>query len=328
MIAGMRAPQLSAVDLNLLPALAALLNERSVSRAAESVGLSQSAMSRSLARLRRTLGDKLLVRADGGYQLTPAAEQLVDRLDDLLPRLHEMFLDAEYRPAAATREFRLAGTDAAVALFGPPVVGAIRDAAPRSTVRFLPWHSGIARDLAGSRIDLLFSGTRPAPPTTGRLLFTDEMVCVLDRDHPLAGKKSLTMDQYLRCDHLVLDVDEGAQPSVDAVLSARGRVRRASLVVPYHAVAPALLGGTDLVLSMPATMVGDFVAMHRPRLSVLRAPADIRPVPHYLSWHVRQQHNKGHLWLRDKVFSAVQGSGAADRPLHSIRTAAPSTMSS
>lgn len=305
MLSGMRAPQLANVDLNLLPALAALLSERSVSRAAVTVGLSQSAMSRSLARLRRVLDDQLLVRGADGYQLTPAAEQLRTQVDEVLPRLHEMFLNREYQPSTATREFRMAGSDYALATFGPTVFAAVLAAAPLASVRFLPWHTTIVRDLTDGGVDLLFHGMHLADPIRSRLLFTDQMVCVVHRDHPLSKRKSLTIDQYLGCNHLVIDIVDGTQPSIDTVLLAHGRSRRAGLTVPYHATAPAALFGTDLVLSIPTRVITNFVDGHSPELVVLRAPVEIRALPYFMSWHSRQEYNKGHEWLRGLTLNAI-----------------------
>ena len=302
----MRRVQLTSVDLNLVPMLAALLGERSVTRAAATVGLSQSAMSRALARLRRLLDDELLVRGGDGYELTPVAEELLLQLGEVVPRLHRMFLDREYDPAAATREFRMAGDDEALATFGAAVSAAVLAAAPGASLRFLPWHSRIARELVESRIDLLFHGTRLDHPITSRLLLSDETVCVVDRGHPLAGATSLTMEQYLGCDHLVIDVVDGTQPSIDAVLAAHGRVRRARLTLPHHSAAPAAVIGTDLVLSVPSRLLTE-----TPELRVLRAPADVRDLPRFVSWHSRQDHNKGHRWLRETAIGAITGARPA-----------------
>ena len=130
--------QLSRVDLNLLPALAALLDERSVSRAADAVGLSQSAMSRALGRLRRLLKDDLLVRNGDGYHLTPAATTLRVQLAEVMPHLQSMFLGRDFDPATETRQFRLAGSDYAVTTFGSAVFTLLLAQAPRASIRFHP----------------------------------------------------------------------------------------------------------------------------------------------------------------------------------------------
>ena len=298
--------QLSRVDLNLLPALAMLLEERSVSRAATAVGLSQSAMSRSLARLRRLLEDELLVRSAEGYRLTPAAEQIRAQLDDVLPRLQEVFLDREFDPATETRQFCMTGSDYAVTTFGATVFSRVLAAAPNTSVRFMPWHGKVVQQLHDGGLDLVFSGMHLQEPIKSRLLFTDQMVCVVHRSHPLSKQESITLDEYLTCNHLVIDITDGTQPSIDQVLAAHGTPRRASLTMPFHATAPAALIATQLVMSIPSQVLVHYVVGHGPELCVLPAPTEISPLPYYMSWHARVQHDKGHRWLRQEVLSAIE----------------------
>ncbi len=298
--------QLARVDLNLLPALAMLLEKRNVSRAAAAVGLSQSAMSRCLARLRRLLEDELLVRSGEGYRLTPAAEQIRAQLDDVLPRLQEMLLDREFDPATETRQFRMTGSDYAVTTFGATVFSRVLAAAPNTSVRFTPWHGKVVQQLHDGDLDLVFSGMHLQDPIKSRLLFTDQMVCVMHRSHPLSTQESITLDEYLTCHHLVIDITDGMQPSIDQVLAAHGTPRRASLTMPFHATAPAALIDTQLVLSIPSQVLVNYVVGHGPELCVLPAPPEISPLPYYMSWHARVQHDKGHQWLRQEVLSAIK----------------------
>ena len=299
--------QLSRVDLNLLPALAMLLEERSVSRAATAVGLSQSAMSRSLARLRRLLEDELLVRSgEGGYRLTPAAEHIRAQLDDVLPRLQEVLLDREFDPATETRQFCMTGSDYAVTTFGATVFSRVLAAAPNTSVRFLPWHGKVVQQLHDGGLDLVFSGMHLQEPIKSRLLFTDQMVCVVHRSHPLSKQESITLDEYLTCNHLVIDITDGLQPSIDGVLAAHGTPRRASLTMPFHSAAPSALIDTQLVLSIPALVLANYVVSHGPELCVLPAPPEISPLPYYMSWHARVHHDKGHRWLRQEVLGAIE----------------------
>src|SRR5438309_6361025 len=112
---------LEGVDLNLLPSLAALLEERHVTRAADRSGLSQPAMSRALARLRKLLDDQLLIRDGGGYVLTPRAERIQRQLADLMPRLETVFAAEVFDPATADEHYRIAATDYPLLLFLPQV---------------------------------------------------------------------------------------------------------------------------------------------------------------------------------------------------------------
>src|SRR5690349_6215811 len=156
--------QLSRVDLNLIPALAMLLDEQSVSRAAVAVGLSQSAMSRALQRLRRALDDDLLVRVNGGYRLTPAAEQLKVELSEILPRLSEMFLNRDFDPGREAREFRMSGSDYAITVFGTELFSKVVASAPNASLRFLPWHDNALHALSHGDVDVVFSGIHVRPP--------------------------------------------------------------------------------------------------------------------------------------------------------------------
>jgi DNA-binding transcriptional LysR family regulator len=297
--------QLSRVDLNLIPALAMLLDERSVSRAADAVGLSQSAMSRALQRLRRTLDDELLVRAGDGYRLTPAAERLKLELSELVPRLSDVFLNREFDPIRQSREFRIAGSDYAMSSFGTQLTSTVMSAAPNASLRFVAWHAHAMQALANGDVDIVFSGIHVAAPLRSELLFTDTMVAVVASDHPWCDTTSLGLDDYLAARHLVIDMKDGTQPSIDAVLSARGQRRTPGLTMPYHGTAPAALSGTDLVLSIPARALPDFVDRHGSTLQVLDLPADINSLPYYMSWHPRADHDEGHRWLRRQVVEAI-----------------------
>ncbi|WP_422743444.1 LysR family transcriptional regulator [Mycobacterium sp. WMMD1722] len=299
------------MDLNLIPALAMLLDERSVSRAAEAVGLSQSAMSRALQRLRRTLDDDLLVRADSGYRLTPAAEQLKVELNDIIPRLSEMFFNRDLDPAKEARAFRIAASDYAIAAFGSHLFTTVVSSAPNASLRFSPWHANAMAALSNGDVDVVFSGIHVRPPLRSELLFTDTMVAVVARDHPWRDHASVGLDDYLAARHLMIDMMDGMQPSIDAVLSARGEQRRPGLTMPYHGTAPAALPGTDLVLSIPARVLPDFVDRHREELRVLDLPTEVRALPYYMSWHPRADHDKGHRWLRRLVIGAVTALDAA-----------------
>jgi len=297
--------QLSRVDLNLIPALAMLLDERSVSRAADAVGLSQSAMSRALQRLRRTLDDELLVRANDGYRLTPGAEQLKIELSEIVPRLSEIFLNREFDPVREAREFRITGSDYAIAAFGTQVFSTVVSSAPNASLRFFPWHGNAMQTLSNGDVDLVFTGLHVRPPLRSELLFTDTMMAVVAHDHPWCDRTSLGLPDYLAARHLMIDMKDGLQPSIDAVLSARGERRRPGLTMPYHGTAPAALLGTDLVLSIPARMLPDFVYKYGVKLRVLDLPAEINALPYYMSWHPRVDHDRGHRWFRRLVVDAV-----------------------
>jgi DNA-binding transcriptional LysR family regulator len=299
----MHRAHLENVDLNLLPALFALLEERNISRAAERIGLSQSAMSRALQRLRRVLGDDLLVRATRDYRLTPRAERVRAQLATLVPELDQLFSGEQFDPAQLTRTVRVAGSDYATAVVGPALVRLAGSQAPRATVRFVPWHPRVFDDLALGDLDLAFFGAQPPSPLRTEELFTDRFVCVVARDHALAGRSSLTLDDYLGCRHVAIDVTAGTQPAIDRVLAARGTPREVASILPFHAVAPLTLPGTALMVTLPALLVPSLAG--RDELSVVPAPPEIETLSYRLAWHPRVDSDPGHRWLRDLIRTAA-----------------------
>ena len=214
----MRVAHIGRVDLNLLPALIALLEECHVSR----------------------------------------AEPIMDRLATAVPQLEDIFAGAEFDPSTTVLEIRVAGSDYTQAVVGPGLAGRIGAASPGSTLRFHPWHGEVLAELADGVVDLAFIGAQEPEYLRGEEVFTDRFVCVVAADHPLAGRRALGLADYLACRHLVIDVVDGRQPAIDRVLSARGTPRRAGLILPVHVTAPLTLPGTDLVLTLPARLAGHY----------------------------------------------------------------------
>jgi DNA-binding transcriptional LysR family regulator len=287
------------VDLNLLPPLIALLDEKQVSRAAQRVGLSQPAMSRALQRLRRALDDELLVRTADGYRLTPRAERIRAQLAAIVPRLNSLFAGDDFDPRETAQTFQLAGTDYAVNVFGPRLFQRIFSQSPHSTVRFHPWHDGVFAEIDRGDLDLVFFGAKAPAHLSSEQLFTDTFVCLLAPEHPLAQHPALDLKQYLQCQHLIIDTEKGEQPAVDRVLKRLGTPRTAALTVPFHALAPATLTGTRLVATMPSRLVTGLVDDSQVR--VLQAPPEIDTMSYYMAWHPRLDGDRGHSWLRDNV---------------------------
>ncbi|MFE9127257.1 LysR family transcriptional regulator [Streptomyces sp. NPDC007148] len=294
---------LGRVDLNLLMPLAALLQERHVSRAAQRVNLSQPAMSRALQRLREAFGDELLVRGPGGYELTPRGERIQRQLATVLPTLDSLFSDADFAPAAAAESFRLVGTDYSARILGPPLFQRLFQQSPRSTVNFQAWHDRVFDDLARGRTDVVFFGATPPPALHSEELFQDHFVCLMSADHPLSARPRLELDDYVRCSHVMVTVAEGDQVAIDRQLQALGTARTVSLTVPYHTAAPFALPGTQLVATLPWRIV----ARHAegPALRAVPAPAEIRDMTYSMSWHSRLDDDPAQRWLRETIRSVA-----------------------
>src|SRR3712207_4924913 len=192
-----RAPvNLASLDLNLLVSLDALLQQRSVTRAAAQMGLSQPALSASLARLRRHFDDELLTRFGNEYRLTPLAVQLKELARIALSGVERVFTaQPEFDPASSTREFTLLVSDYVTAILGDTVAALLAEEAPHTRLR-LSTHSPAAVDRGEQALlsaDLLFLPPGFLTGLSRRDLYRDEWVCVVAADNPVADV-GLTVD--------------------------------------------------------------------------------------------------------------------------------------
>lgn len=248
----MREVNLAALDLNLLPALEALLKRRNVSQAAQDVGLSQPAMSRALARLREVLGDVLLVRAPGGgYVLSARAEALSAKLPGMLDAVKEVFREPVFDPAKVERTIRIAGLDMHSILLAPTLMKRLAREAPGISIRIEGYGPDLVQRMETGRIDLAFAtSTAPLPPGTRSLaIANDRLALVMRRDHPLA-KRKWTIADYGRVDHVAISILGDPGSELDAQLAKAGVQRRIALVTPHFIAALAAVGGTDMVTTV------------------------------------------------------------------------------
>jgi DNA-binding transcriptional LysR family regulator len=289
---------LGAIDLNLLAPLAALLDERHVTRAAGRVGFSQPAMSRALRRLRVVLGDELLVRTATGYELTPKGVRLHSQLLGILPQLATIFQADSFDPSVAAEHFRIVGTDFAAMLLGPPLFKAVFRGSPRSTVNFISWHDTAFDELERGTIDLVFFGIAPPAGMRSEVLFEERFVCMLSDMHPLARNDRISLEQYLGCSHIVIEVVEG-QTVIERRLEMIGSPRTATLRIPYHTAAKVTVPGTMLVATLPER----FVRQHPtdPTVRVIPAPEEIETMSYSMAWHPRLDNDPAQRWLRDLI---------------------------
>jgi DNA-binding transcriptional LysR family regulator len=284
------------VDLNLLPPLVALLEERHVTRAADRLALSQPAMSRALQRLRRHFGDELLVRGPDGYSLTPRAERLRAQLATVITDLNQLFATETFDPATAAQSFRLAVSDYTFSALGPALVRQIMAESPNSTVICEPLDARSFDKLDAGTVDLVIYGRAAPDQYRTQHLFTDQFVCVVAAEHPLAQRKSMSLTQYLQWPHLNIDI---GQRGVDMLLEARSSPRRIAVAMPYHVLGTSILPGTELVLTIPARLASEFADPRRTR--ILDAPREFGDVHFYAAWHPRLDEDSSHSWLRGIV---------------------------
>lgn len=294
------------VDLNLLTPLVALLEERQVSRAAARVGLSQPAMSRALQRLRRVLDDPLLVRDPGGFRLTARGEEIYEQLTTVVPLLQNLLAPNEFDPRQSNQPINLAGSDYAVQVFGPDICAAVRTQSPASPVRFHNLRfDGIIDQIRSGAVDIgLYGGNLPTDLHTS-VLFVEEFVCVMASDHPLADHTALSLTDFLRYPHVVIDTADGTQTSVDLPLRELDRPRKAAVTVPYHCAAPPLLPGSDLIATLPARLHPAWDG--NVALRAVPAPTEVATMPYQMIWNRAFDNDRRHNWVRGVVRAAAAG---------------------
>lgn len=286
------------MDLNLLLALHALLEERSVTRAAARLGLTQSATSRALARLRSHLDDPVLVRGGAGMVPTPRAVALgpglrlaLEQLDVLVGASHA------FDPASATRTVHLATVDYAVAVLVPPLLAGVAREAPGVSVIVHPARVDTAAQLEAGGLDVAVTARRRAPAgIVWSALFEDRFVTVARRGHPRVGS-TLSLERFCQLGHVVVD-PEGRQgtSAVDDELGRMGRARRVVLRVPSFVAVPPVVAESDLVATLPERLARRFAEALG--LHIVKTPLALAPLRVALGWHERARHDPGHVWFR------------------------------
>lgn len=283
----MREVNLAGLDLNLIPALEALLRRRNVTHAAADVGLSQPAMSRALARLRDLQGDPLLVRTRSGYVLTPRALAIQPRLAQAMADLKGVFQAEAFDPGAVSRTVRLVAGDPQAILLLPGVMARLAIEAPRVEVRVEPYGPDILERLESGALDFVFAlaGTPLPPGAYSEAVAEDRLALAMRRGHPAAGRP-WTIADYGAWGHVGVAILGDGRSDLDALLAAQGVTRRIALVTPYFTAALAAIAGTDLVTTLSAALARRLAPAFD---LVLQAPpfADTRLRPTLVCSHIR-----------------------------------------
>jgi len=299
----MREVHLRNVDLNLLHALYALLEERHVSHAAKRSFLSQPAMSRALDRLRETFGDPLLVRTGRVYERTPRGERVLRELESIMGRLAAMVQGEEFYPARSQERFRVAMTDHGSAILLPALLERVRKAAPHATLEISAWRTRAYEDVVAGRIDLALSAEAVPPTLESEVIFNLDFVCLVGSTQPVR-KRRFTLKQYLQLPHALVETLGGQQTMVDRPLAQLGVKRRVALRLPFFLPAIFAIAKTDLVLTVPrklAKITGPIAG-----LRVVEPPREIKAFPYFMAWHSRLNTEPAHAWLRDQVRIAAR----------------------
>lgn len=305
---------LSSVDLNLLVALEALLEERSVTRAARRVGLSQPAMSNALARLRALFGDELLRREGVRMVLTERGTRLAPAVATALAGVRRVLAPPPaFDPARADLEFNIGLTDYAEALLMPAVAARLARVAPGIVLRGIRLDNlflAPETELAEGRFDLAlgFFGAAPAPHRgiLSAALWRDRNVCVSATRHPRLKGRTITEEQFLAERHAAVFYRSSGPGLMDAVLAGRGRSRRVTLYTPHFVSALAIVAASDLIAAAPerlARLYARWLPLRFRRLPVVFPEFEFSIV-----WRHNRHTDEALAWLRCQIIEAATAS--------------------
>ena len=296
----------SSIDLNLLIALAALLEERNLTRAGEKVNMSQPAMSGALARLRRHFDDELLVRDGHRYQLTPLAQRLLPDVRDALYQV-ERTLDArqEFDPPTSTRTFSVAISDYAVSVLVDPLLRLAREVAPGVGLTLNP----IPPDMEASERGLLQHDLVIGPvgyqfPGESQELFRDRFVCILDPANPRLADGKLTLGALSELPYAVATFGEPAHSSpADRALDKLGVHRHIQVFTEGWLPLPFVVAGTGLVAIVPERLARRVAATAG--IAVCEPPFGTVELIERAWWHPSRSGDPALRWVRSIAVKAA-----------------------
>lgn len=298
------------IDLNLLTALDVLLAERSVTAAAKRLGLSVSATSRTLARLREATGDPLLVQAGRRLVPTPHAEQLTDRVHALAHEAHAVLAPAtaSFDPGALDRTFTIRANEGFVTLFAALLVTSCMQEAPHVRLRFAPKPDRASAPLREGGIDLeVGTPEKSAPEMRSRLIFRDRFVGAVCRDHPLLAA-TVTPERYAACRHVVASRRGAWTGKVDDALGELGLRREVVSIVPGFLDALEIARSSDLVALVPRSCLVSSVSQ---RLEAFDLPVPTPDLTISAMWHPRLDADPAHRWMRSLLVRVCRKEAAA-----------------
>ncbi|WP_020159525.1 LysR family transcriptional regulator [Methylobacter marinus] len=294
---------LRSFDLNLLLAFDVLMQERNVTRAAERMFVTQSAMSHTLHRLRQQLDDPLLVKTPNGMQPTDRALALVEPVRNLLREMERLLEPPQaFDPASSQRRFTLAATDYMEFLLLPDLSRLIEQAAPGVDIHIKRTESAFPMmQLENGSLDVVLGFASVLEPPAHLIcehLFKDRMACAVRKNHPKISANPI-LEHYLDAPHMLISRTGSQVGVIDAKLAELGLERRIKLIVPHFLSAPLIVTQTDMILSLPYRLAVAFSKMVA--LNILPVPLDLPDYDLVMIWHPLREKDPAHCWLREQI---------------------------
>ncbi|WP_349280914.1 LysR family transcriptional regulator [Polaromonas hydrogenivorans] len=298
----------SNLDAHLLQLLVAVVETGSITGAAQRLGVTQSAVSHLLDKLRGIVGDPLFVKRGRGIVATARAEDLAGQARELLRQLERFAQSGEFDPACWQTTFTIAANDFQRDVLLPPLMARLYAQAPGVALRVIPSDVPTLEMLRHGHCQLAIS---PRPPEGSDILqkrlFETRYRVFYD---PAVRAAPQGMDEYLAARHITVVYEPRRALDLDQWLAGRGVQRRFAVMVPGFAGLPAFMHGSDLLATVPGLLQTTVLR----GLASTEPPMPCPPMPMYMIWHVRHQHDAAHRWLRGQLeagVAAVQTETAA-----------------
>lgn len=291
------------IDLNLFIVFDVIYRERNLTKAAESLHITQPAVSNSLNRLRQAFNDRLFIRQSGTMVPTPLAESIVERIRNALTQLESSITEHDdFDPASSKKKFSFAMNDTAESYLLPLLITLLEEQAPQISIEsFSVPRTEIAREFAAGEIDFALDVPLINEPfLVNEPLIQDRYVCVARHHHPQLQDETLTLEKYLALPHIHISSRRKGQGYIDLHLNKSGLQRNIQLRVQHSRAAPLIAAKTNLVLTIPETLANEH------DLKIFDLPFELPRIDWHLYWPASHSNDKAHNWMRQAIFSLFQ----------------------
>ena len=291
----------SSIDLNLLSVFQEVYRERQISAAARRLGLTQSAVSNALARLRRTFGDELFVRTAYGMQPTPLAQQMAEPIGAAMAQVAlALSQRSRFDPATSGRRFTLAMTDVGEVYFMPVLIERCRTVAPNVEIASIRANGlTLKDDMETGRVDLAIGAFEDVSEALyHRALFRQPFVSMFRKDHPLA-KGKVDLARFVAAPHLIVDAAQSPYDRINGLLEKAGVTAGARFRVPHFTAVPYIVSTSELVVTVPQKLAESAASPFG--LKWIEPPLALPALQTNVFWHRRFNHDPGIQWLRGLI---------------------------
>lgn len=292
-------------DLNLLLVLEVLLEKRHISKAAQELGLTQSAVSKALQRIRSSFSDEILVRTKGEFALTPKAQEIRPQLVKLLQNSYALIETKNPKLSDISGVIRVATTDYGTSALVPLLMRSFREKTPDLKLRVSNWTQKIFGDLAGDKVDLGIGAITDAPTQIyQKKIGLDELVVVASKTHPILKQKKLSKSIYEKAEHIVISNIQEEKSIMEKLSEREGLKLKVLLEIPHFLPALEIIATSDLLISVPAYLAHTY----KHRLPLCIHPLPYKPLQFYYSllWHKRYHQDPYHKLLRSFIYEEIQ----------------------